>query len=216
MRTEILKLVENEKIIAIVRGIQPEKCVSVAEALYKGGVHMMEITFDQSKPDALENTTASIASVIRKFGKDIRVGAGTVMSAEQVQMAAKAGAEYIISPNTRESVIRETLRLGLVSMPGALTPTEAAFAHECGADFVKIFPSGNLGPGYIKALKAPLSHIKFLGVGGITPENIPDYLNAGCAGFGIGGNLVSASWTDVYKRQVRSAAKLPSARLCCY
>ena len=90
MRTEILKLVENEKIIAIVRGIQPEKCVSVAEALYKGGVHMMEITFDQSKPDALENTTASIASVIRKFGKDIRVGAGTVMSAEQVQMAAKA------------------------------------------------------------------------------------------------------------------------------
>ena len=196
MRTEILECVKNEKIIAIVRGIQPEKCVSVAEALCKGGIHMMEITFDQSNPDALETTTASIASVIHKFGKDIRVGAGTVMTVEQVQMAAKAGAEYIISPNTKEPVLRETLRLGLVSMPGALTPTETAFAHECGADFVKIFPSGNLGPGYIKALKAPLKHIKFLGVGGITPENIPDYLNAGCTGFGIGGNLVSASWAE--------------------
>lgn len=196
MRNEILKLIEDEKIIAIVRGVDPEKCVSVAESLYKGGIHMMEITFDQSNPDSLKNTSAAIASIIKNFSKEMRVGAGTVMSVEQVQLAAQAGAEYIISPNTKESVIKETLNLGLVSMPGALTPTEAAFAHECGADFVKVFPAGDLGPGYIKAIKAPLKHIKFLGVGGITPKNIPDYLNAGCVGFGIGGNLVHASWTD--------------------
>lgn len=196
MRNEILKLVEDEKVIAIVRGVDPEKCVSVAKALYKGGIHMMEITFDQGNPDGLKNTATSIASITKNFGKDIRVGAGTVMSVEQVQLAAKAGAEYIISPNTKESVIKETLKLGLVSMPGALTPTEVAFAHECGADFVKVFPSGDLGPGYIKAIKAPLKHIKLLGVGGITPENIPAYLSAGCVGFGIGGNLVNASWAD--------------------
>lgn len=196
MRTEILKLVEEEKIIAIVRGVSPKRCVSVAKALYKGGIHMMEITFDQSDPACQEHTTASIASIVRTFGKEIRVGAGTVMSAQQVQLAAEAGAEYIISPDTKESVIKETLRLGLVSMPGALTPTEIASAHEYGADFVKVFPSGNLGSGYIKAIKAPLKHIKLLGVGGITPENIPDYLKAGCAGFGIGGNLVNASWAD--------------------
>lgn len=196
MRNEILKLIEDEKIIAIVRGVDPEKCVSVAESLYKGGIYMMEITFDQSNPDSLKNTSAAIASIIKNFSKELRVGAGTVMSVEQVQLAAQAGAEYIISPNTKESVIKETLNLGLVSMPGALTPTEAAFAHECGADFVKVFPAGDLGPGYIKAIKAPLKHIKFLGVGGITPKNIPDYLNAGCVGFGIGGNLVHASWTD--------------------
>lgn len=196
MRNDILKLVETEKIIAIVRGVDPEKCKFIAEALYEGGIHMMEITFDQSNPDGLKNTAASIASITKSFGKDIRVGAGTVMSVGQVQLAAEAGAKYIISPNTKESVIKETLKLGLVSMPGALTPTEVTFAHECGADFVKVFPSGDLGPGYIKALKAPLKHIKLLGVGGITPENIPDYLKAGCIGFGIGGNLVNTSWVD--------------------
>ena len=97
----------------------------------------------------------------------------------------------MISPNVDEAVIRETKKLGKISIPGAMTPTEAAFAYKCGADIVKMFPAGVLGPAYIKAVKAPLKHIPLTAVGGISPENCVDFIKAGCVGVGCGGNLVS-------------------------
>lgn len=118
------------------------------------------------------------------------IGAGTVLSERQVELTATAGGKFIISPDANQSVIRKTRELGLVSMPGALTPSEIQAAHLAGADFVKLFPITNLGIGYVKAVSAPLSHIKFLAVGGVDDTNMRDYLKAGVCGFGIGSNIV--------------------------
>ena len=112
------------------------------------------------------------------------------MSVEQVKIAAEAGAEYMISPDTSEAVIKATREAGAVSIPGALTPTEVATAYAYGADFVKLFPAGELGLSYIKAIRAPLAHIPMLAVGGVNENNLGEFLKAGLDGFGIGSNIV--------------------------
>ena len=118
------------------------------------------------------------------------IGAGTVTTVKQVELAFKAGAKYIISPDTDEEVIRRTKELGMLSLPGALTPTEIKCAHNAGADFMKIFPVGNLGAGYIKAVKASLNHVKYLAVGGVSLDNMKEFEAAGAVGFGIGTNIL--------------------------
>jgi 2-dehydro-3-deoxyphosphogluconate aldolase/(4S)-4-hydroxy-2-oxoglutarate aldolase len=118
------------------------------------------------------------------------VGAGTVLTEKQVDLTAQAGGKFIISPDTCPPVIEKTRDLGLVSMPGALTPTEIQAAHRAGADFVKLFPITSFGTGYVKAVKAPLSHIKLLAVGGVDENNMQDYLKAGVSGFGVGSNII--------------------------
>jgi len=191
MSQQVLDAILKGKIIAIVRGIPTDGMVKLAEAMYKGGISCIEVTFDQSSPEKLEETKKSIAAIKAAMGDKMYVGAGTVMTPEQVRMAAEAGAEYMISPNADEEVIRETKRLGLVSIPGAMTPTEAAFAWKCGADIVKLFPAGVFGPGFIKAVKAPLKHIPVTAVGGVNPQNCAEFFKAGAVGVGVGGNLVS-------------------------
>ena len=118
------------------------------------------------------------------------IGAGTVLTKKQVRLTRGAGGCFIISPDTNPEVIRETFLCQMVSMPGALTPTEICCAHEYGADFVKLFPITNMGPDYVKAVKAPLSHIKLLAVGGIDETNMETYLKAGVCGFGVGSNII--------------------------
>ncbi|MBO5776255.1 MAG: bifunctional 4-hydroxy-2-oxoglutarate aldolase/2-dehydro-3-deoxy-phosphogluconate aldolase, partial [Clostridia bacterium] len=118
----------------------------------KGGIKLVEVTFDQSGKITDEETASNIRAIKEHFAGRIRVGAGTFMTVEQVELAYKAGAEYIISPDCYEPVIRKTRELGMVSMPGALTPTEAANAHRWGADFVKIFPNSEMKISYLKAL----------------------------------------------------------------
>lgn len=210
MREQIIRQVEEQKIIAIIRGMDPEKCMYTAQALYKGGIRMIEVTFDQKNAEKQADTQKSIRRIKEYFQEDIAVGAGTVTSGKLVELAAEAGAQYIISPDTSEEVIRRTRELGLVSMPGALTPTEVLNAHRWGADFVKLFPIGTLGTGYIKAIKAPINHVRLLAVGGVNPENITDYLDAGCCGAGIGGNLVNKKWIDSgdYEKITETARKL--------
>jgi 2-dehydro-3-deoxyphosphogluconate aldolase/(4S)-4-hydroxy-2-oxoglutarate aldolase len=188
----VLEKILEDRIIAIVRGIPSSQIESLAEALCAGGIHCIEVTFDQSSPEKLEDTAKSIKIINEKFAGRVLAGAGTVMSVEQVRMAAEAGALYMISPNVNRDVIRETKALGLVSIPGAMTPSEAAEAYEAGADVVKIFPAGQFGPGYIKAIKAPLKHIPFAAVGGVNVGNCAEFISAGCCCVGCGGNLVSA------------------------
>ena len=115
---------------------------------------------------------------------------------ELVELTAKAGGAFIISPDTDVAVIKRTRELGLVSMPGALTPSEIKTAHNAGADYVKVFPLGSMGPGYLKAIRAPLSHIKMTAVGGINEKNLKEYLEAGACGAGIGGNLANKKWIE--------------------
>lgn len=210
MRDKIIQMVEEKKIIAIVRGIAPEKGLQVAQALYDGGIRMIEVTFDQKNVDKQADTAAMIRAISERFQGKVCVGAGTVTSVGLVELAANAGAQYIISPDTKEDVIKKTRELGLVSMPGTLTPTEITAAHEWGADFVKLFPVGTLGAGYVKAVKAPLNHIKLLAVGGVNPDNITDFLDAGCCGAGIGGNLVNQKWIDAgeYEKLTETASAL--------
>ena len=124
----------------------------------------------------------------------MEVGAGTVTSVELVELAAKAGAKYIISPDTNVDVIRRTRELGLVSLPGALTPSEITTAYNNGADFVKLFPIADMGASYVKAVRAPLGHIDMLAVGGVNDKNLKSFLDAGVCGAGIGGNLVNKAW----------------------
>jgi 2-dehydro-3-deoxyphosphogluconate aldolase/(4S)-4-hydroxy-2-oxoglutarate aldolase len=136
----------------------------------------------------------SIAAVKEKLGEKIVCGAGTVISVEQVDLAAKAGALFIVSPKADEAVIRRTRELGLVSLPGCMTASECLIAHNAGADFIKLFPASDLGTGYLKAIRAPLSHLKFLAVGGINENNAADFIRAGALGLGVGGNLVNKDW----------------------
>lgn len=118
------------------------------------------------------------------------LGAGTVITAEQVMMAVDAGAEYIISPTTDISVIQKTKELGKVSIPGAFTPSEMVAAFDAGADIIKLFPAGVLGIDYIKALLTPLSYIPVVAVGGVNLDNVDQFIKAGAKGVGVGGNLV--------------------------
>ena len=181
-------------IVAIIRGFEPEICLRLAEAYEKGGIDRVEVTFNQKAPETWKDTAIAIKSIKERFGDAMKVGAGTVLTEEQLRICEDAGGEFMVTPNVNPALIRKCVADGLVAMPGALTPTEAVEAFEAGADFVKIFPAGSLGPGYIKAIKAPLSHIPLLAVGGIGPDNVADFIKAGCVGAGVGGNLTNKEW----------------------
>ena len=194
MKAEIENAVREKRIVAIIRGFAPETCLRLAEAYAKSGIGLVEVTFAQNAPETWKDTAAAIAAIKERFAGNVRVGAGTVLTEEQLSMCEQAGGEYMITPNVNASLIRECVRRGLVAMPGALTPSEAVEAWDAGASFVKIFPAGSLGVGYVKAIRAPLSHIPFLAVGGIGPDNIADFVKAGCVGAGVGGNLTNKEW----------------------
>ncbi|MBR4910696.1 MAG: bifunctional 4-hydroxy-2-oxoglutarate aldolase/2-dehydro-3-deoxy-phosphogluconate aldolase [Clostridia bacterium] len=189
MREQIIKKIEENKIIAIIRGLDTDAAVKTAKALAAGGITLIEVTFDQKHPDKFNMTAESIKS-IKAALPEVSAGAGTVLTAEQADIAAAAGAEFIISPDADEAVIRHTVEIGLVSIPGAYTATEIKKAHTAGADFVKVFPCLAGAAEYIKAIKAPLSHIKLLAVGGVNAENCAGFLKAGAAGVGVGGSLI--------------------------
>ncbi len=193
---QIKQIVEKEKVIAIVRGIDADKCLKVADALYAGGIRMMEVTFNAKAPQTDEQVAACIRTLSEKYQGRMLVGAGTVLNAKQVALTAAAGGKYIISPNIDRAVISRTKQAHMLSMPGALSPSEIVAAHEAGADFVKVFPVSQMGPGYIKAITAPLSHIKLLAVGGVNEKNLEEYLSAGMCGAGIGGNLANRKWIE--------------------
>mgnify|MGYP000499154926 FL=1 len=190
MRDQIIHTIEREKIITIVRGIEREKLVFLAEAMYKGGIRLLELTYDATGTVSDEQTAKNIELLAEHFEGKMYIGAGTVITEKQVELTKAAGGSFIISPDTYGAVIEKTRNLEMVSMPGALTPTEIQAAHRYGADYVKLFPVTSLGIDYVKAVKAPLSHIKLLAVGGINENNMSDYLKAGISGFGIGSNIV--------------------------
>ena len=190
MTEQIKNVIRKEKLIAIVRGVESEKCIRIAQALYDGGIRLMEITYDQKRPEGWEDTARTIGAVGKAFEGKMYVGAGTVTCPELAELTHKYGGRFIISPDMNPEVIRRTVELGMVSIPGAMTPTEIQSASVWGADFVKLFPASTLGPEYLRAVRAPLSHVKLLAVGGITPENIPAFSKAGAVGFGIGTNIL--------------------------
>ncbi len=174
------------KIITILRGFSLEEILNTASALQDGGIRFIEVTFNQKGYD--EDTCNAIASLRDNF-PGLHIGAGTVITNSQLEGAYKAGAEFIISPNTDVAIIRKTKELGMLSMPGAMTPSEIVAAKDAGADIVKLFPSDNLGPPYLKAISAPLNHVPLSAVGGVSLDNIQDFFKAGVYCVGIGSNI---------------------------
>lgn len=194
MREAVIQKILDEKVIAIVRGFYGEECLNLAKALLDGGVGLLEVTFDQKDETERLRTVDTLKLLNRELGDRMAFGAGTVTTPEMVLQAKEAGAKFIISPDTDPAVIRATVEAGLVSIPGALTPTEIKQAHVHGADFVKIFPAGTMGASYVKAVAAPLSHIRMLAVGSVDGSNIRDYLAAGAVGAGVASCLFKKDW----------------------
>ena len=195
---QALSIIQKHKLVAILRGISVEDSLDVARALYRGGVRVLEFTYDHNLPGFLNKNSEQVRRVCEAFGDELVVGCGTVLTPEEVQAGYNAGARLMISPNVDESVIRLSRELDVVSMPGAMTPTEAVTAYNAGADIVKLFPAGALGIGYIKALRAPLCHIPMSAVGGVSPENTAAFLDVGVCGLGVGGEMVRKG--DVQRR----------------
>ncbi|MEC1451343.1 bifunctional 4-hydroxy-2-oxoglutarate aldolase/2-dehydro-3-deoxy-phosphogluconate aldolase [Bacillus haynesii] len=198
----VLSQIEEQKVIAIIRGYNPEEAVSIAGALKAGGIRLVEITLNS--PQAIK----AIEAVSEKFGDEMLVGAGTVLDPESARAALLAGARFILSPTVNEETIKLTKRYGAVSIPGAFTPTEILTAYESGGDIIKVFP-GTMGPGYIKDIHGPLSHIPLLPTGGVGLENIHEFLQAGAVGVGIGGSLVRANKevNDAFLEELSKKAK---------
>lgn len=170
-------------LIAILRGIQPEESVTVGTALHTAGFGLWEVPLNSPEP------LQSIANM-RAAYPDVLVGAGTVLTVQQVRDVHAAGGQLIISPNCNPAVIDESVKLGLISLPGVLTPTEAFMALEHGAHGLKIFPAELASPAVVKALLAVLPKgTGIYPVGGIAPDNMAPWLQAGAAGFGIGSSL---------------------------
>ncbi|MDF2962716.1 MAG: 2-dehydro-3-deoxyphosphogluconate aldolase [Paenibacillus sp.] len=184
-REQGLQLVEQTRIIAIVRGVEEQHITGVAQALLEGGVRVMEITLNT--PGAAK----MISQLQEQFGGEMYIGAGTVLDIEDTKKAIEAGASYLVTPNMEEEVIRYAAEQGIPIFPGAMTPTEIVKAWKAGATAVKIFPGASLGIGYIKELQGPLNHIPMVAVGGVSEDNIAQFMQAGCYGVGIGGSLVN-------------------------
>ena len=191
-----LEYVKQRKIVAIVRGLSPEHIVRLGHAFEEGGIGLMEITYNQKAPETWKDTAAAIEAVSKEFGDRLLAGAGTVITLEQVSMTYNAGGRYLVTPATQPEIIRAGKALGLGLYPGAMTPTEILEAYNAGADAVKVFPASALGTGYIKAVRAPLSHIPLMAVGGVNEKNAADFMKAGCVGLGVGGNLVNKEWIE--------------------
>lgn len=172
------------RLVAILRGDFGGRESELVAVLHEAGLTAVEVTLNS--PGAL----TIIEKLATQFGTQMAVGAGTVLTVADVEQAAASGACFIVSPNRNAAVIAATKRLGLVSLPGCFTPSEIVEALDAGADALKIFPANTLGPGYVKALRAPLNQVRLVPTGGVTPAKAREYFAAGAWAVGIGSELV--------------------------
>jgi len=199
-KAEIISLLTNPGIIAIVRAQKLTQVAPLFEALISGGIAAIEITM--TTPNAL----AVIREAREKFGSRTLVGVGTVLEAGTCNAAIDAGAEFIVTPTCQLQLVSIAQAAGLPIMLGAYTPTEAQMAHATGADFIKLFPADSMGPAYVKALRAPLPHLRLVPTGGDDVGNVGAFLAAGCVAVGVGSALVStkildeADWPELTRR----------------
>jgi 2-dehydro-3-deoxyphosphogluconate aldolase / (4S)-4-hydroxy-2-oxoglutarate aldolase len=183
---EVRQRILETGIIPVIRASSAKEAMIAVEAITAGGIPIAELTM--TVPNAIE----VIAELARTMGKDVVVGAGTVLDAETALRCIDAGAEFIVGPGFDPDTVRLARRLDKLVMAGALTPTEVIAAWKAGSDFVKIFPCGNLGGAkYIKALRGPLPHVPMIPTGGVNLETAADFIRAGADALGVGGELVS-------------------------
>lgn len=182
--SDLLRVLKEEKIVAIIRGTAPQHIDATADALVNGGIRLLEVTLNT------ENALQAIDRWRERFAGQVFIGAGTVLDVEMAQQSVDAGAQFLISPNLDEDVVQLGKNHGVDVWPGVMTPTEMVRAWKAGAKAVKVFPSATLGPNYLKEVQGPLSQIPFIATGGINLDNMADFLRAGAVAVGVGGSLV--------------------------
>ena len=184
-KADVIKQIREIGIIPVVRATTSDEAMRAIDAIREGGISVLEITM------TVPNAFSVIEQVTARFGSDALVGAGTVLDAEDAKSCIASGAQFIVSPALNLDTIAYCRELDVAVMPGALTPTEVVQAWNAGADFVKIFPAGAVGgPGYFKALKAPLPQIELVPTGGVSLKTAADFIKAGAAALGVGADLV--------------------------
>lgn len=212
-KDEQLAFLLEHGIVAIVRLSEARELTRVAEAIEAGGVRVIEYTL--TTPNALE----AIKTVAEQFGERILLGAGTVLDAETGRAALLAGAQFLVAPNFNPAVVQLARRYGKLVLPGAFTPTEILAAWESGADLVKVFPATALGPQYIKDVLAPLPQVRLVPTGGVSLDNVGQFIAAGAAAVAVGGNLVDAKlvrvgdWAGLTEKARQLAEAVRNARM---
>ena len=191
--------------VAILRGRPYAQAAPLVRALYAGGVRLAEVTADS--PDAFE----TVAKLRKIWDGKMYIGSGTITDEHRCACALKAGAQFIVMPNYRSEVVSLCQRNGILVLPGVFTPSEIQAALAQGCEYVKLFPAGRMGPGYIRDILSPLRGAKIVAVGGISADNAPQYYAAGAAGVGVGGSLGALADADDWDGVVQQAQRLVSA-----
>ncbi|MDW8382297.1 MAG: bifunctional 4-hydroxy-2-oxoglutarate aldolase/2-dehydro-3-deoxy-phosphogluconate aldolase [Verrucomicrobiota bacterium] len=211
-RDEVVQGLTNPGVIAVVRAQTRQQVLPLTEALLAGGIRAIEITLTTPEP------FQAIEEARRRFEPDALIGAGTVLTPDQCRAVLGSGAEFVVTPLARPDFVPVIYTAGAVSVIGAFTPTEAQWAHEAGADFIKLFPAEILGPGFVRSVRAPMPHLKFIPTGGVTVENLATWFEAGCPAVGVGSALVSAdilaanNWAELKRRAAAYAQAARAAR----
>lgn len=212
-KAEIISRLTNPGVIAVVRALRSEQVIPLSEALVEGGIIAIEITL--TTPEAIE----SIRAAGRHLGRRALIGVGTVLKPFDCQQALDAGAQFVVTPIYRPEFVALAHRANKPVMLGGYTPTEAQLAHEAGADFVKIFPADGLGPAYIKALRAPLPHLRIVPTGGVDLKTLGEFFKAGCVAVGAGSSLISREildkddWSTLTRRAMAFVEAAKAARV---
>ena len=183
---KVLERLTRDRLMVLARGVPKGVLLKGVAAIADAGVTVFESTFDHRREDCIAENAEKIAALVEAYCDRMSIGAGTVLTVEEVRAAHEAGASFIVSPDTDPDVIAETKRLGTASIPGAMTPSEIKRAYALGADIVKLFPADDLGYHYIQNLKGPLPHIPMMATGGVNPETIPEFLSRGMVAVGTG------------------------------
>ena len=211
MKSQVLQLINEQRLVAILRLEDLSQAVAISTALARGGIVVQEFTL--TNPEALQ-VVRKVKQSLAVAGVHTAIGIGSVRSVEEAQAALAATADFIVSPTTDPRVIDVCVKADIAVMPGAFTPTEIATAWNAGADVVKVFPARGLGPGYIKDVLAPMPYLKLMPTGGVDLKNLQSYFAAGAVAVGIGGNLIDAAavasrdWstiTDVARQYAEAA-----------
>ena len=186
-KIEVLRKITASGLVAVIRAENPDQAARIAEACGLGEVAALEITF------TVPGASGVIEHLAKRFADEILLGAGTVLDPETARIALLAGAQFVVSPAVNPDTARLCNRYQVPYMPGAGTIGEVIAAMECGADIVKVFPGEILGPAFVKAVKGPLPQAQLMPTGGVTLQNVSEWIKAGAVAVGVGGNLTAGA-----------------------
>lgn len=198
-KTEVLRRIVASGLVAVIRADNREQAEGIAESCGLGGVAALEITF------TVPGASGVIEHLAKKPSPHVLLGAGTVLDPETARIAILAGAQFVVSPSLNPETARLCNRYQVPYLPGAATIRDVVEAMECGADIVKVFPGEILGPAFVKAVKGPLPQAQLMPTGGVSLENVGDWIKAGSVAVGVGGNLTAGAKTGDFASITRIA-----------